>query len=129
MTHNEPEDVELTTQAQFIATRRRAHWDAIDEDGRYTNNLDDPSRYEIGTSGRRDVLGPAPERYVLIEQSRHRNSYWISTFATRAEAGIYRDTDEASDDWLVEQLIDLDTGRRYQARRMTKFAPMPSTDA
>ena len=89
----------------------------------YVDQLQDPERYETGPDGKRDVLGPEPKRYVMIEESRHDGRFWVETFETRTEAARYRETSEASDDWYVLHLVDLDTGRQFHAEQTTKFVP------
>ena len=115
--------VALEDSAAAVAARRRANWEKLDSEQYYTDQLDDPGRHEVGPDGKRDVLGPEPKRYVLIEESRSVGRFWAGTFETRAEAARYRDTSEASDDWYVLHLVDLDTGRQFHAEQTTKFVP------
>ena len=66
MAHAEIEDIDLS-QSAAMAARRRATWEKLDAEQYYTDQLDGPQRYEIGPNGKRDILGPGPKRYVLIE--------------------------------------------------------------
>ena len=118
-----PEGRVALADAAVVAARRRATWEKLDAEQYYTDQLDDPGRYEVGTDGKPDVLGSEPRRYVLIEEARHNGRFWVGTFETRAEAARYRDTTEASDDWYVLRLVDLDTGRQFHAEQTTRFLP------
>lgn len=118
-----PEGRVALAAAATLAAHRRATWEKLDAEQYYTDQLDDPGRYEVGTDGKPDVLGPEPKRYVLIEEARHNGRFWVGTFETRAEAARYRDTTEASDNWYVLRLVDLDTGRQFHAEQTTRFIP------
>ena len=54
-------------------------------------------------------------RYVLVERCQvgMARTVWITTYATKREAGEYHATQEHPEDWQIEVLYDTKTGRKY----------------
>lgn len=122
MDHAEIEDIDLSSTAA-VAARRRENWKKLNSEYYYTDKLEYSGQYEVGPDGKPDVLGHEPKRYVLIEESVYTGKFWIGTFDDLEDASTYRDTEDNSNSWYVEKMIDLDTGREFRAERTTRFIP------
>lgn len=52
-------------------------------------------------------------RFVLIERSKFDRDIYVTDWDDPSDAADYHDTQEYPDDWPIEVLVDLDTGRRH----------------
>jgi hypothetical protein len=77
--------------------------------GRYDALLD---KYEFTDTESLDV---AEAPILLIERSTARDLYWGSCFESAKEAAQYHISQEHSEDWTIERIVDLRNGEEYQA--------------
>ena len=61
-------------------------------------------------------------RWLLIEKSRFDGDLWVTTWPDPDAAAEYHDGQEYEDDWIIDVLVDLDTGDRKQPNRATEWS-------
>jgi len=62
-------------------------------------------------------------RYFLVERSRFDQSLFVTTHESLEDASRYRDNQECPEDWIVETLIDRQTGERFSPLVTTAWLP------
>lgn len=100
---------------------RKARWNEVVES--YQPCLDDhpdevKSRFEDG------------DRFALVEKSRFDrdgDTYFLASFTTPEGAADYHDGQEWPEDWIIQRLIDLDTGDGFYPDVRTTFKPSPDS--
>lgn len=60
-------------------------------------------------------------RYLLVEESRHDGTYWLTSHPSVAAAARYVDGQEHPEDWKTLGLYDLETRRKLDAQQTTRF--------
>jgi hypothetical protein len=72
---------------------------------------DDPNQFDQSYS---DLLdGDKPDgRFLLIEEN-DRGGHYFTVFATLPEVGEYHTNQEYAEDWEIDKVIDLHTGKTY----------------
>jgi hypothetical protein len=69
-----------------------------------------------------DVGEGEPEhRFLLVERTHYDGLHYLTTHETPEDAADYHDGQEYPDDWSIVELIDLDTGRTFDAEPHTRF--------
>lgn len=61
-------------------------------------------------------------RFVLIERSRFDRDIYVTDWENPADAADYHDGQEEPENWIVEELVDLDTGRRHTPTITTSWS-------
>lgn len=62
-------------------------------------------------------------RWLLIERSVYDGELYLTSHNSPDEAADYHDFQEYVDDWIVDALVDLDTGTTRMASTQTTWEP------
>ena len=57
-------------------------------------------------------------RFVLVQKSRF-GGFWLTSFDSPGDAAEYHDGEEYPEDWPIIELLDTQTGCRYEAIQST----------
>lgn len=62
-------------------------------------------------------------RFVLVERSVYDGDLWLTGLGSPEDASDYRAHQEYPEDWTVEMLYDLATGRRFEPAATIEWQP------